>query len=186
MREISGLDFKEKGTFQVVKKGDKDIVEKCPEFKGVFKMELIRDGRVIATEEFENTVVNEGRNKLLDIGFHGGTQVNPWYIGLIAGPSGSTTSTDTMVSHAGWTEFQGYSESVRQTWVTGTVASQQVASSASAVFSINATGDVMGFFISSVSTKGSTSGTLWSGSTFSSVPVVNGDQVKVTYTLTCN
>jgi hypothetical protein len=167
--------FKEHGTLDVIKS-----------LKGVFKFELIRDGEVIATETVENTVTNEGRNKLLDVGFHGVTPVNPWYIGLINGTSASNLNTDTMVSHSGWTEFVGYSESTRQSWATAPAASQQVASSAAAVFSVNASGDVQGFFISSVSTKSSTTGTLWSSSLFSSTPVTSGDQVKVTYTLTAN
>jgi hypothetical protein len=154
--------------------------------KGVFKFELIRDGKVIAEETIENTVTNEGRNKLLDVCFHNVTQINPWYIGLINGTSASNSNTDTMVSHSGWTEFVGYSESTRQAWVNGSAASQQIASSAAAVFTVNTTGDVQGFFIGSISTKSTTTGTLWSSSLFSSTPVTSGDQVKVTYTLTAN
>lgn len=155
-------------------------------FKGEFKFELIRDGKVIATGSPPNTVTNEGRNKILDVNFNGVTPIDPWSIGLINGTGASNSNTDTMVSHAGWTEFTGYSEATRQPWATNSAVSQQVTTTTAATFSINATGDVQGFFISSISTKATTTGTLWSSSTFSSVPVVNGDQVKVTYTLTAN
>jgi hypothetical protein len=49
---------------------------------------------------------------------------------------------------------------------------------------MNASGTVKGIFITSNNTKSGTSGKLWSTALFSAdVPVVNGDQLKITYTL---
>ena len=42
---------------------------------GMFHGQIVRDGRVIDEWEDHNTVVNEGLNALLDIMFHGTTQI---------------------------------------------------------------------------------------------------------------
>lgn len=152
--------------------------------RGYYTFEVIRNGLVISSMVVPNTVANEGRNRLLDIGFHGAAAAT-WSVGLIdASPTGSPSSSDTMISHSGWAEFLSYSETVRQAWTTGTPVNQQVTNPTPSVFTCNASGSVRGFFITSSNVKGSTSGTLWSASTFSAVPVTSGDQVKVTYTLT--
>lgn len=154
--------------------------------KGKFKVEIIRAGVVISTMLFPNTVVNEGKNKLLDVFFRNQTQIATWYIGLMdnAGYS-SNPVTDTMSSHAGWAESTAYSEGVRQTWTVDAAASQQIVNGTTvATFSINATATLRGIFVASNSTKGGTTGTLWSTALFpSTLAVANGDQVKITYTV---
>lgn len=154
--------------------------------KGKFKVELIRDGNVIETIEFNNTVMNEGKNKLLDVFFRNQTQIATWYIGLMdnAGYSANPV-TDTMSSHAGWAESVAYSEGVRQTWAVDAAASQQIANGVTAAtFSINATATLRGIFVASNSTKSGTTGTLWASALFpSTLPVANGDSVKITYTV---
>jgi hypothetical protein len=154
-------------------------------FVGTFTLEWLKDGQVVHTEVFKNTVVNEGKNKVLDVMFNAVTQITTWYAGLIdsAGFS-SNPVTDTMSSHAGWVEYTAYTEANRQAWGVGSAASQQITNASPAVFNMNASGNVRGIFIASNNTKGGTTGTLWSTVLFSaSLPVANTDQLKITYTL---
>ena len=49
---------------------------------GTYHGQIVRDGKVIDEWEDHNIVVNEGLNSLLDIMFHGTTQIGTWYLGL--------------------------------------------------------------------------------------------------------
>lgn len=154
--------------------------------KGRFKIEHIRNGVVLDTITFDNTVVNEGKNKLLDVFFRNQTQIATWYIGLMDNAGyASNPVTDTMSSHAGWAESVAYAEAVRQTWSVDAAASQQISNGVTAAtFSINATATLRGIFVASNSTKSGTTGTLWSTALFpSTLAVANGDSVKITYTV---
>jgi hypothetical protein len=146
-------------------------------------------GREIGVYDVKNLVVNQGKNDILEVYFHDGTATaaSGWYMGLISSSGYSAIAAgDTAASHSGWTEFTGYSESTRQSWGQGAAASQSITNSTPVTFSINATGTVKGAFIITNSTKGGTSGKLWAAALFSAdVPVNNGDQLKVTYTLSC-
>lgn len=152
---------------------------------GFFTLEHIRAGKVIHREKARNGVTNGGKDHALDIVFGGGSQVDPWYIGLIDDDGGvSLAAADTMSSHTGWSENTDYSEGARQEWDDAAASSQSKTSSTTADFSINGTADIYGVFISSDSTKSGTSGTLWATAAFSSsIPVVNGDTLRVTYTV---
>lgn len=137
--------------------------------------------------DFSNLVVNEGKNNLLNVMFKGGTQTAEasWFLGLIS-TSGFTSiqAADTAASHAGWSEFTGYSQSTRVAWGQGTVASQALTNASPATFSINAAGTLRGAFLITNSTKGGTTGILWSAGQFvSTIPVDNGDEIRVTYNL---
>lgn len=144
--------------------------------------------RLINKFVIPNTVVNEGLNKILDVMFHGVSAIGTWYAGLISNSSYSAiAASDTMASHSGWTEFTGYSESVRQTWVEGAASSQSISNSSAMVFSINATGTVKGLFLCSDSTKSGTTGVLWAATLFASdYPVNNGDTLNITYTVSAS
>jgi hypothetical protein len=148
-----------------------------------------KDGNLIKKYEFPNLVVNQGKNDILDVYFHDATQTasSSWFVGLISNSGYSAIAAgDTAASHSGWTEFTGYSESTRQVWGQGAPASQSITNASPATFSINATGTVKGAFVITNSTKGGTSGKLWAAALFTAdVPVNNGDQLKVTYTLSC-
>lgn len=152
---------------------------------GYYKAELIRDGKVIETIEFPNIVTNEGKNKLLDVMFNGVTPITTWYIGLMDNSGySSNPATDTMSSHAGWTEFTAYTEANRQSWGVGSASSQQITNASPATFTVNATGAVRGIFVTSSNTKTGTTGTLWSTALFSaSLAVANTDVIKITYTV---
>ena len=151
-------------------------------------VELIgADGVVKRRMKLRNGITNVGKNKILDDMFNGGTQTanNSWFIGLIDN-SGFTAlaAADTMSSHAGWNEFTTYNEATRVAWGSGAASSQSVSNSSAATFYITGSGTVKGVFINTVSTKSGTTGTLWATALFSGdVPVTNGDQLKVTYTV---
>lgn len=156
--------------------------------RGKFKVEhLDKDGNVKGEYEFNNDIVNVGKNDLLGVYFDSGTQtvVTSWFIGLISNASYSAlAAADTMASHAGWTEFTGYSQSTRVAWGPGTPASQSISNATPAQFDVNASGTVKGIFIVTNSAKGGTSGILWATALFAAdVPVTSGDQLKVTYTV---
>lgn len=144
-----------------------------------------RNGELMKEYSFDNDITNEGKNLILEIMFHDGTQIasSSWFAGLISNSGYSAlAAADTMASHGGWTEFTGYSQSTRVAWGPGTAASQQITNSTPMTFDINATGTVKGIFITSNSAKSGTTGKLWATGLFTAdVPVVNGDQLKITY-----
>ncbi len=144
------------------------------------------DDGLKAIYEFPNGIVDVGLNHILETEFNGGAQISTWYIGLIDNSGFSAVSdSDTMSSHAGWDEFTSYTESNRVTWASDAATGRAIANSTTADFSINATGNLKGIFVSSnnVKTTGN-GGTLWSTANFSSVvATANGDTLKVTYTI---
>lgn len=160
--------------------------------KGVYTMQCFdKDGNLKWEAECPNLVVNEGLQDMNNKYFLGSAYTAAWYIGLYgAGASNTPAATDTMSSHAGWTEIVPYSQSTRPacSFGTPTTANPSVAtnSSSPAVYSINATATVGGAFLTTSSTKGGTTGTLYSASDFTSPgdrSVVSGDTLNVTYTL---
>lgn len=157
--------------------------------RGRFVIEHIRDGKRINRYEMPNGITNVGKNLLLDVMFNGGNQVanNSWFIGLIDNEGYTAlAAADTMSSHAGWAAFASYSEATRVAWGSGAASSQSTTNATAATFNINGSGTVKGVFVTSNSTKGGTTGTLWATALFSGdVAVVSGDQLKVTYTVSC-
>lgn len=144
------------------------------------------DDNLKAMYEFPNGIVDEGMNALLDIMFNGTTQIGTWYIGLVDNSGYSAfADADTLSSHAGWSEFTNYTEGNRVTWVADAASSRSISNSTTADFSINASGNLKGIFVSSNNVKSTgNTGTLWSTAAFSSVvATANGDTLKVTYTV---
>lgn len=145
-----------------------------------------KDGKIKYQFEQKNLVTTVGKNKLLDIALGAVAKAANWYLGLIDNAGFvSINAADTAASHAGWVESSAYTEANRQTWTPDVASGGSVSNSASvATFTINATGVLKGFFMSSNNTKGGTTGTLFNGLTFASaVSVVNGDSIKITYTV---
>ena len=124
------------------------------------------------------------------------------FLGLVSGSGNTFSPTDTMTSHAGWTEFVNYTvggSAVRGTAVfaasTGnnntTSGSNVVTSSATAItYTITSTGGTVGgcFIVTgtgAVSTQSSTAGTLYSAGAFGTPKTTTaGDTVAVTYSTT--
>jgi len=148
-----------------------------------------KDGNLKWEDENHNLVVNAGLQYMCGTALTSVAQITTWYIGLYgAGASNTPAAGDTMSSHAGWTEVTPYSNSTRPacTFTTATTANPSVATNSAsvAVFNINATSTVGGAFLTSNSTKGGTSGTLFSAADFQSPgdrAVVSGDTLNVTY-----
>jgi len=146
-----------------------------------------RGSELIAKYDVLNDITNEGKNKIFNVMFNTDTQIanSSWYIGLISASGFSALApTDTMASHAGWTELTNYTQANRPAWGSVTSTAQSVTNSTPAQFDLNATATAKGLFVVSNNTKGGTSGVLWTTAQFSSdIPVVNGDQLKTTYTV---
>lgn len=155
--------------------------------KGHFVVEhLDKDGNLKDVYEFPNGIVDEGLNDILDVQFGGESQSGTWYIGLIDNSGFSELDAeDTLSSHGGWSEFTNYTEGTRVEWDDDAAASRSKTNANTANFSINATGNVYGIFVSNNSVKSTgNTGTLWSTAAFSSVvATANGDTLKVTYTV---
>lgn len=183
----SPMDFFQKVAHFLTRKRELD--DKI-DFKGNYPIiEHWRNGQKIGEYSMPNGITNAGKNYVLDAGFNGGSQVpaGSWCIGLIDS-TGFTAlaAADTLASHGGWTEFTTYSQITRPAWGQGAAASQAVTNSTPITFDITAGGVLKGIAICSNTTKGGTSGTLWSTAQFTTdVPVANGDQLKITYSLGC-
>jgi hypothetical protein len=159
---------------------------------GVYKIQCHdAQGNLKWEAESKNLVVNGGLQDMNAKYFTGSAYTATWFLGLYgAGASNTPAAGDTMSSHAGWTENTGYSNATRPvcTFGTPTTANPSVAtnSASPASFNINATSTVGGAFLVSNSTKGGTTGTLFSAADFGSPgdrAVVNSDVLTLTYTL---
>jgi len=152
---------------------------------GVFHIRHYRKGKLIGEYDIPNLITTVGRNHILNTEFHGDTPVTTWYIGMVNN-SGFTTfaAGDTMGSHAGWTELENYDEATRVAWAEDAASSGSITNSTPATFTINATVTIKGIFVTSVNTKGGTTGILWCGTAFSSpIAAEDNDVLSVTYTV---
>lgn len=162
--------------------------ENAGEAHGKYFVECFdKDGKLKWREQIENLVTTVGKNFLLDTTFAGSGFTAAWYVGLVDGGSAPTYNVaDTMASHAGWTENQNYSQGARVALSMATAASAgSKAASAASSFSINtASQTIAGCFIATISTKGGTTGTLYSVGAFTggNRSVTSGDTLNVTYT----
>ncbi len=157
--------------------------------KGIWRSELWRNGRHIDTFYAKNDITTAAKNSLLDTMFNAATQVSAgnWCAGLINN-SGFTgyNAADTMSSHSGWTEWTAYTQATRVAWGQGSAASAAITNATPMQFDINGTGTIRGLFVTTVNTKGGTTGLLWSAASYTNtVDVVPGDQVRSTYSLSC-
>ena len=158
---------------------------------GVFTIEC-RDseGNLKWSDSIHNLVVNVGLQDMNTKYFTGSSYTAAWYLGLYgSGSTNDPAASDTMSSHAGWTEVTAYSQATRPACSFGTASTANPSvisnSGSAATFSINATTTVGGAFLTSNNTKGGTTGILFSASDFQSPgdrSVVSGDTLTVTYT----
>ncbi len=157
------------------------IAHELPLIGEVYSVGRDRRGRVLWRESVRNGITIPGLTDLLSAGFANGTQRTAWHFGLIDGSGFSEVSpTDTAASHSGWAEEEDYSGNRKQ-WsltVNGGIAS----TNAAALFAFTASASVRGVFLATASTKGSTSGVLWSTALFSSVrAMLSGQSLSVSY-----
>lgn len=171
--------------------------------RGEFNVELWRDGKRIDCRTFPNGIVNEGKNKLLDVMFDGATQITTWYLGLIDLTGFTALAADDLyddINQAGngWDEFDDYTDPgngdsavTRPVWAPDAASGESITNSVVEQFDITAAGTVKGIFVvgggtSPQNKNDHTAGsTLWATALFSGgdVPVANSDQLKCTYTV---
>lgn len=197
-KELSNFGDHAEATMQSNVIGDETVG-----IAGVYHVEC-RDaeGNLKWAEEFPNLVNAVGKQLMLDTLLRTSgtyTTVGP-FLGLISGASPTFAAADTMVTHAGWTEFTNYTvggSAVRGTAVfgaatsSGTTPSNVTTSAASSItYTITgAGGTVGGCFLTTgtgaVNTLSSTAGILYSAGAFSTAKVTTaGDTVSVTYSTT--
>lgn len=139
-------------------------------------------------DTFPNLVVNVGLQLMNSTFFTGSAYTAAWYLGLVTGPGSGTTfaASDTMSSHGGWSEDTTYSNATRPavTFGSPSLADPSVIASTPTSFTINGTTTVAGAFLTTNSTKGGTTGTLFSASDFTGGDrlLQSGDTLNVTYT----
>lgn len=139
-----------------------------------------------------NLLTTEGLNHMLDATFHGSTPVTTWYMKLFSGnvtvlntwTAANFTSNATEIT----SNTEGYSESTAPAYVEAAAAAGVTTNTASkAAFTIATATSISawGAALSSVSTKGGTTGTLMSASKFSAVRTLyNTDVFNVGYSIT--
>lgn len=158
---------------------------------GVFTVECRdKDGNVKWIEKSKNLVVNVGLAYMNESFFKGSSYTAAWYVGIYgAAATNDPSSTDTMASHAGWTEVTTYSNATRPaaTFGAATTADPSLIANSAAVaqFNINDSANVGGAFLTTGDLPGGTSGVLFSASDFAAPGdrvVQNGDVLSVTYT----
>lgn len=153
----------------------------------LYTVEHIRAGCLLSVEDIHNIIPTEGLNHILSVVCNAGTQVPTWSVGIFEG-NYTPVAGDTMALFvAAATECTTYDESARPTWVEAAPSAGSITNAASkAVFTINATKNVYGGFLSSGSAKSSVVGTLLSAARFSVTPkaVVAADILRITASLT--
>ena len=153
----------------------------------IFARHLDSEGQLKGIYKFPNGIVDVGMNHILDTQFHDDTPITTWYIGLIDNASYTGLSdSDTMASHAGWIENTDYTGSAnRPAWVEDAAAARAITNSTTTDFAIDASITLKGIFITgTAATVPGNTGVLWSTALFASaVSAVNGDTLKITYTV---
>jgi len=172
------------------------------QLSGQFKMEHVRDGKVIDTIKWSNLITDQGKIHALDVLFHGAPANATWYMGLIGAVGFTAIAAGDTYQGAGttngWSEFEGYTDAAnsdsattRPEWVEDAAASNQITNTAVVTFDITSAGTVRGGFIAGgddAQVKGDTSGgnnVLWNASLLAGgdrVVAVN-DQLKITFTV---
>lgn len=169
---------------------------------GRFKVDHIRNGKRINSYSFPNGITNEGKDHLLDVVFHGDTQITAWFLGLIDDASFSALAAADVYAQIngtnGWDEFTDYTDPAnadsaltRPAWTEGAASGQSITNGTVVEFDITGSGTVKGVFVVGGGTDpedkddAAGGGTLWATALFSGgdVPVLNGDTLRVTYTV---
>ena len=158
---------------------------------GVFRAECYDvDGWFVWQDYLKNGVTDSGIASVLNVYFEAATQITTWYIGLIDN-AGFTAlaSGDTITSHTGWSEVSGsnVSNTTRPAWSPGAPSGGAIVNATTTNYNMinSAALTLKGMFLVSDSTKGGTTGLLFSTATFTggTQAVNNGDTVKITYTM---
>jgi len=157
------------------------------QFRKAFDQMLYGGGTRWVTD-WQNIVVNEGLDHLLDVTLSGGTQDTTWFVGLLASspsPAASWTATEIASN-----DFVDYSESNLQAFTDGGVSGQSLDNSGStADFSIDTNSSTIGgAYLIGTNAKATPSGTLYAAGAFSGgdKSADSGDTLSVTNTFTAS
>ncbi len=167
--------------------GRKGVMSEKAEAHGRYFVECHdASGNLKFRDTIDNLVTTAGKNDALDKYLSGTSYSANFYIGLVSG-TGYTTgavAADTADNHAGWQEDVNYSEATRPAAVFASAAGGSKSLSAALTFSISDSTTIKGCFLATVSTKGGTSGILYSAGLFSGGDkiVSDGDTLSVSYT----
>jgi hypothetical protein len=150
------------------------------------------EGNLKWTDEVENLVTTVGKNLALDTILAGSAYTAATFIGLIGAGAASAAVTDTMASHAGWTEVGATNAPAytapRKTPAWAAASAGSKATSSVGAFAFTSGGTVGGCFLvfgtGASSTIDSTTGVLYSAGAFTggSKTVAASDSLTVTYT----
>lgn len=172
------------------------------DFRGRFQVEHYRNGLLLARHDFPNGIVNEGKDSIFDVYFDAATQITTWYMLLIDNANFSALAAGDTYDNIdqagnGWDEFKDYTDPgngdstvTRPVWSPDPASGQSISNGTQTNFDITGSGTVKGLGIvgggAASNTKGdhASDGTLWATALFDQgdTAVVNGDQLKVTYT----
>lgn len=151
---------------------------------GAFLVERVRNGRVLSRHYAKNGLTLVGLNHSLDVVARQGSQ-STWKMGLIAADGyDQVASSDTMSSHAGWTEAVSYTEANRPLWNPGAISGKLAVNPVKTVFTLNADTEVQGMFLVSDNTKSGTAGILLCTGIFDSPALMlSGELMRCFYRL---
>jgi hypothetical protein len=170
--------------------------------------EVWRKGECIWESAFHNGVTNEGLNDLLDHHFDLNVAVTAWHMGLIdlVGYTAlAVGDTYDNIDQAGnqWDEYKNYTVSAstvnRGVWSPDPASGQSISNTTQVIYDIvTPGGTVKGLFVAGHASgatansllKGdhASDGVLWATALFDQgdTVVVNGDQLKITYTVSAS
>ena len=156
----------------------------------IYDVEHWRNGVLLSHTIDRNTVTDEGLDAILDIMFHGSTQITTWYVLIFE--TDTTPSSATTYAVPVFTESTAYDEATRPAYDEAAASSQSMSNSASkATFTISDTKTIYGAALVGGGTDGDTKGdsagggTMYCASKFSSSKsCVDDDVINVTITLT--
>lgn len=132
-----------------------------------------------------NGITSAAINYVLNSAIKGSVAaISTWYLGLVSGSSFTGfSSSDTMSSHAGWSEATSYTEANRPTWAPVAATAGVLVTDGAVQFTSNDSQAILaGLFLASNNTKGGSSGTLFATALFDSNKIIQSGQVlKVFY-----
>lgn len=157
----------------------------------IWDWEFWRKGSLINAAHQHNICTDQGINSLLDIYFHGATQITAWYVLIFE--TETTPAAGTTYAVPVFTECAAYAELTRPAYTEAAAAAKVMTNTASkATFTMNATKTIWGGALVGGGTDADTKsnvaggGTLYCASKLASPgkPVVSSDVVKVTIAIT--
>jgi hypothetical protein len=160
-------------------------------FKGIWEIEVKdKKGNLISKSRCENVITDEELNHILNVEFHGATQITTWYCLMFE--SDTTPDGDTTYATPVFTETTAYTEGTRPEYEEAESTEESTTNSANkATFTMNATKTLYGAALvgggTDANTKGNTDGggTMACAGKFDTAqPVISGNVVNLTYTIT--